>query len=104
LANDINYVCRNGMLTANPITQQYTRPTVTLGISIPDTLRVAIMTAVPGSVIVDLMNESRRSQVASQFAAGNTPQWYAVCTFKPSSQFLSAKPSFGSIRHNSIKS
>jgi hypothetical protein len=57
-------------------------PTVTLGISIPDNLRHEIITAVPPSILVQLMNHSYRSSVASDFQAGNTPSWYDVSSSK----------------------
>jgi hypothetical protein len=37
-----------------------------------------IITAVPASILVELVNPSARSAIASEFAAGNTPQWYAT--------------------------
>ncbi|KAH8881398.1 hypothetical protein GQ53DRAFT_888442 [Thozetella sp. PMI_491] len=66
----------NGWLSKNPVTQQFTRPTETLAISVPASLQVAIMTAVPATVIIELMNPTARASVASEFAAGHTPSWY----------------------------
>jgi hypothetical protein len=34
------------------------------------------MTGVPGSVLGELANPTARSSIASEFKAGNTPQWY----------------------------
>jgi hypothetical protein len=54
-------------------------PTVTLGISIPASLRNEIITAVPASIIIQLMmNPDYRESVASDFQAGKTPEWYKV--------------------------
>lgn len=35
-----------------------------------------ILTAVPASVLVQLVNSSARSSIAGEFKAGNTPAWY----------------------------
>lgn len=53
-------------------------PTATLGISIPETLRAQIYTAVPPAELVKLMKNSYRSSLAADFAAGSTPAWYQV--------------------------
>jgi hypothetical protein len=53
-------------------------PTVTLGISIPSSLRNEIIMAVPADVIIKLVDSGYRSSVASDFAAGSTPSWYQV--------------------------
>lgn len=54
-------------------------PTVTLAISIPTSLRNEILTAVPASVVIQLVNSGYRESMASEFAAGSTPAWYQVC-------------------------
>ncbi|KAI9148379.1 hypothetical protein HJFPF1_12210 [Paramyrothecium foliicola] len=52
-------------------------PTVTLGISVPASLRKEIMTAVPPSVVVQLMmNSAYRESLASDFQNDKTPSWY----------------------------
>lgn len=42
----------------------------------PPSLIPQIISAVPPTVIVDLVNPARRSSLASDFKAGNTPTWY----------------------------
>jgi hypothetical protein len=42
----------------------------------PPTLAQMILTALPVSVLTDLGNAHSRSSLASQFKAGNTPDWY----------------------------
>lgn len=61
------------------VTPLFPSPTVTLGLSIPESLRAQIMTAVPMSVVVKLVGDVEyRESVASEFQAGNTPQWFEV--------------------------
>ncbi|KAI1490908.1 hypothetical protein F5X96DRAFT_669265 [Biscogniauxia mediterranea] len=62
-----------GQLSLEPVA---TRPSVTLGISVPETLRAEIISAVPASIIIKLVNPQYRASVAADFAAGNTPGWY----------------------------
>lgn len=42
----------------------------------PRSLIPQIISAVPPTVIVDLVNPARRTSLASEFKAGNTPSWY----------------------------
>jgi hypothetical protein len=42
----------------------------------PASLIGAIITAVPASVLLELAQPSLRSSIASEFAKGNTPEWY----------------------------
>ncbi|RJE21401.1 hypothetical protein PHISCL_06271 [Aspergillus sclerotialis] len=42
----------------------------------PRSLIPQIISAVPPTVLVDLVNPARRSSLASEFKAGNTPSWY----------------------------
>jgi hypothetical protein len=42
----------------------------------PASLVGAIITAVPASILLQLAQPSLRSSIASEFRAGNTPQWY----------------------------
>ena len=42
----------------------------------PASLLGPIITGVPVSVLVELAQSSLRSSIASEFKAGNTPQWY----------------------------
>lgn len=44
----------------------------------PRSLIPQIISAVPPTVIVELMNPSRRSSLAAEFKAGNTPSWYGA--------------------------
>lgn len=44
----------------------------------PPTLVGAIISALPGSVLIDLAMSGPASSIASEFRAGNTPQWYAT--------------------------
>lgn len=67
---------RASFLSEFPVSQQYTTIDETLGISVPSSLQVAIITAVPGSVLVELMDSSAKASVASEFNAGVTPAWY----------------------------
>ncbi|OCK79490.1 hypothetical protein K432DRAFT_393859 [Lepidopterella palustris CBS 459.81] len=67
-------------------------PTVTKSISLPNvvptrlgnvdpppsSLMAAIMTGVPASVLVQLINPAGRSSIASEFKAGETPAWYSA--------------------------
>jgi hypothetical protein len=59
----------------------YSIPFVTPGGNLtqpPPSLVGAIITAVPASILVELPQPSLRSSIASEFKAGNTPQWYAT--------------------------
>lgn len=67
---------RNSFLSANPVSAEFSTVSETLGISVPSSLQIAIMTAVPASVIIDLMNPVAQSSMQSEFQAGNTPAWY----------------------------
>ncbi|KAH7021423.1 uncharacterized protein B0I36DRAFT_367836 [Microdochium trichocladiopsis] len=51
-------------------------PTTTVGLSIPEVLKAQIYTAIPPSVLVQLMNTSYRASVSADFASGSTPAWY----------------------------
>ncbi|KAI5920925.1 hypothetical protein F4810DRAFT_713123 [Camillea tinctor] len=62
-----------GQMSIQPMA---TKPSVTLGISVPETLRAEIISAVPASIIIKLVNPQYRESVASDFAAGSTPGWY----------------------------
>ncbi|OCL15456.1 hypothetical protein AOQ84DRAFT_278919, partial [Glonium stellatum] len=42
----------------------------------PSSIVNMILTAIPGSVIGELINPAERSSLASGFKAGNTPSWY----------------------------
>src|SRR6266487_2906567 len=42
----------------------------------PPTLIAAIMTAVPPSVLLQLIQPTLRSSIADEFKSGNTPAWY----------------------------
>lgn len=44
----------------------------------PASLVGVIITAVPASILIELAQPSLRSSIASEFKAGNTPQWYAT--------------------------
>lgn len=47
------------------------------GVELPPLSLVGIiLTALPTSVITELLNPSARSSIASEFKAGNTPGWY----------------------------
>lgn len=67
---------RGSFLSQNPISQEFTTVSETLGISVPSSLQVAIITAVPASVLVKLINPSARCSLAEAFQAGSTPAWY----------------------------
>ena len=54
------------------------KPTETLGLDMPSSMIIPMITAVPASVIIQLMNTKSRSSVRAQFDAGNTPAWYKV--------------------------
>ena len=60
------------------ITQEYTIPSVTLGLAetMPPGLAGKVFSAVPLNVLADLMHANVRSSVASDFQAGDTPSWY----------------------------
>ncbi|KAF2756473.1 hypothetical protein EJ05DRAFT_501978 [Pseudovirgaria hyperparasitica] len=42
----------------------------------PTSLMLAIFTGVPQTVLAQLVDPSARASIASEFAAGNTPDWY----------------------------
>lgn len=44
----------------------------------PRSLIPQLISAVPPTVLVDMVNPSRRSALASDFKAGNTPSWYGA--------------------------
>jgi hypothetical protein len=67
---------KKASLTAAP-TLATTMPTCLGGFDPPPpTLAQMILTALPVSVLTDLGNPNSRSLLASQFRAGNTPDWY----------------------------
>ncbi|KXJ87093.1 hypothetical protein Micbo1qcDRAFT_208490 [Microdochium bolleyi] len=72
--------------------------TATLGIAVPETLKAQIYTAIPPTVLVQLMNNSYRSSVAANFAAGSTPAWYQSLSPELQTFFASAA---GAIRTTS---
>jgi hypothetical protein len=46
----------------------------------PPSLIGPIITGVPVSILVELAQPALRSSIASEFRAGNTPQWYQTLT------------------------
>ncbi|KAH7368412.1 hypothetical protein B0T11DRAFT_337582 [Plectosphaerella cucumerina] len=64
-------------LSLFPVSQMVTVPTETLGIAIPHSLMGVILTAVPGSVVLQLIDPTARASVANEFQQGNTPGWYS---------------------------
>ena len=64
-----------------PIPTDFTAPTGNPTIlnkmpTLPTSLVGAILTAVPGDVIANLMNPLSREEMASSFQAGDLPDWY----------------------------
>lgn len=68
----------NEWLSLFPVSQMVTVPTETLGIDIPSSLMGVILTAVPGSVVLQLIDPNARASVANEFQEGRTPGWYTV--------------------------
>ncbi|KAH6691466.1 hypothetical protein F5X68DRAFT_188557 [Plectosphaerella plurivora] len=66
----------NEWLSHFPVSQMVTVPTETLGIAIPSSLMGVILTAVPGSVVLQLIDPTARASVANEFQEGRTPGWY----------------------------
>ncbi|PSN63658.1 hypothetical protein BS50DRAFT_647297 [Corynespora cassiicola Philippines] len=61
----------------NPISLPNVVPTRLGNVDPPPTsLMLAIFTGVPQDVLVDLINPIGRASIASEFGAGNTPEWY----------------------------
>jgi hypothetical protein len=62
------------------ITTLGARPTIAVAIEVPKSLQADILTAVQPSILLSLLDPDYRTQVASEFHAGNTPGWYEVST------------------------
>ena len=54
-----------------------------------------ILTAVPGSVIGQLAGSAGRSSISAEFAAGNTPAWYASMPAAVQDYIVSLKNNVG---------
>ncbi|CAH0040788.1 unnamed protein product [Clonostachys solani] len=72
-------------------------PTSVVAIEVPKSLQNDILTAVQPSILLSLLDLDYRTQVASEFHAGNTPGWYE--TIKPDvksffAQFVQHKETF----------
>ncbi|KAL4907858.1 hypothetical protein BDW74DRAFT_113073 [Aspergillus multicolor] len=61
--------------SATPYTVNYTAPGGNL-LQPPSSLIKEIITAVPPTVLAQLLVPTGRSSIASEFQAGNTPSWY----------------------------
>ncbi|KAL4945728.1 hypothetical protein BDV06DRAFT_218974 [Aspergillus oleicola] len=76
--------------SATPYTLNYTAPGGNL-IQPPSSLINDIITAVPPTVLAQLMMPSGRSSIASDFSAGNTPTWYEDLPSEVKSYVLAMK-------------
>ncbi|KAL4799191.1 hypothetical protein BDV19DRAFT_294224 [Aspergillus venezuelensis] len=76
--------------SATPYTVNYTAPGGNL-LQPPSSLINDIITAVPPTVLAQLMMPSGRSSIASDFSAGNTPTWYEDLPSEVKSYVLAMK-------------
>ncbi|KAL4952301.1 hypothetical protein BDW69DRAFT_23593 [Aspergillus filifer] len=76
--------------SATPYTVNYTAPGGNL-LQPPSSLINDIITAVPPTVLAQLMMPSGRSSIASEFSAGNTPTWYEDLPSEVKSYVLAMK-------------
>ncbi|KAI9376117.1 hypothetical protein BJX61DRAFT_531079 [Aspergillus egyptiacus] len=76
--------------SATPFTVEFTAPGGNL-IQPPSSLIADIITAVPPTVLAQLLLPSGRSSIASEFQAGNTPDWYEDLPSEVKSYVLAMK-------------
>ncbi|KAL4876874.1 hypothetical protein BJY04DRAFT_139056 [Aspergillus karnatakaensis] len=80
--------------SATPFTVEYTAPGGNL-LQPPSSLVGDIITAVPPSVLAQLLLPTGRSSIASEFEAGNTPSWYEELPSEVKSYVLAIKSQVG---------
>ncbi|KAL4932510.1 uncharacterized protein BDV17DRAFT_288021 [Aspergillus undulatus] len=80
--------------SATPYTVNYTAPGGNL-IQPPSSLINDIITAVPPTVLAQLLMPTGRSSIASEFSAGNTPSWYQDLPSEVKSYVLAMKSQAG---------
>ncbi|KAL4748920.1 hypothetical protein BDW72DRAFT_144170 [Aspergillus terricola var. indicus] len=76
--------------SATPYTVNYTAPGGNL-LQPPSSLIKDIITAVPPTVLAQLLLPTGRSSIASEFQAGNTPSWYESLPTEVKSYVLAMK-------------
>ncbi|KAL4736195.1 hypothetical protein BDV11DRAFT_18361 [Aspergillus similis] len=76
--------------SATPYTVNYTAPGGNL-LQPPSSLIKDIITAVPPTVLAQLLLPTGRSSIASEFQAGNTPSWYENLPTEVKSYVLAMK-------------
>ncbi|KAL4804138.1 hypothetical protein BDV18DRAFT_162546 [Aspergillus unguis] len=76
--------------SATPYTVNFTAPGGNL-LQPPSSLVTEIITAVPPTVLAQLLLPTGRSSIASEFQAGNTPEWYRSLPSEVKSYVLAMK-------------
>ncbi|KAL2869093.1 uncharacterized protein BJX67DRAFT_379571 [Aspergillus lucknowensis] len=80
--------------SATPFTATFTVPGGNL-LQPPPTLVKDIITAVPPTVLAQLLMPTGRSSIASEFKAGNTPDWYQELPSEVKNYVLAMKSQVG---------
>ncbi|KAL4863445.1 hypothetical protein BDV12DRAFT_206451 [Aspergillus spectabilis] len=80
--------------SATPFTVAFTAPGGNL-VQPPSSLIAEIITAVPPTVLAQLLLPTGRSSIASEFQAGNTPSWYENLPSEVKSYVLAIKSQAG---------